>query len=75
MVMALWHVNEWPIFRPVAPLVRFLNSPLLAGRKADLPAFAPEGRYGEVTPKRSAGGKVGLYGNVTRHGSVTPTET
>ena len=52
------------VFRAVAPLVRFLNTPLLAARKADLPAFAPGGRYGEVSPKRSAGGKVGLYGHV-----------
>jgi uncharacterized protein (TIGR02453 family) len=54
------------IFRAVAPLVRFLNTPLLEGRKADLPAFAPGGRYGEVPPKRSAGGKVGLYTNVAK---------
>ena len=43
------------IFRAVAPLVRFLNAPLLAGRKADL--------------------KVGLDGNVTRHGNVPTTVT
>jgi uncharacterized protein (TIGR02453 family) len=58
------------IFRAVAPLVRFLNTPLRAGRKADLPAFAPRARYREVSPERSAGGKVGPHGNRTRQENV-----